>query len=728
MTVDELESEGLGFITFTVYGQNYMLTIQRLEGLFGFPSGTGTKQRFDRSELKDLWLTIGSTAALNSSRSKSNQICSPVIRYFQRSVAHVLYSREATWMVTNTDMEMISMALKGTLQRTKNNRTLQGDTNDTPLVILLLLHLCGYKKWAVTNNNKRARDSLCIGGVVTPILIACGVPIVSKGHEAKAMDIEHLHHIEFLQYAMVGDKYRYRFEHPTNKKANILLPCPELTRIIEGDNIDFEPSVDDLYVEMAQPMHEDIPAEEKAADVEIDEMEEDWEEPYDTSMYHFSEHVAPARESKSLSAHRNQSLLQKWCKKQDKFITKCLRGMKSLKAMVSCSSSSTAVPHGQPPQDMPSQRYDEPEPSQYRPEPSEHEVSHIPARHSSHEPQDHKRRKKAMLARSSSKSRLLNARRSLDRGASRSRRREVIWSCWRADWEKQIDQHHHSTYSVEHSQHPPTKPLDHIFSSPSGARGRASPGNTLQSHSTTSSHHQVEHTVEHHHEILFRTTRSHSPTLCSTTCSITSLQQASIRMLDHMLNSPLEYFRQPSSQSTRSPTPSDYSTSSSDHHSSIIQSHYSTSHSSTWSSILHHSTRPSARLHTRLHALEASQIRTQPDIEHKEEKRMKHYIMTGARIHKDANFTRLFILDHKGEDEPMDEEEYEMKRYHFEEHFGVARQSNSSAGAHKHIGLLQAWNKAQDKVLEKLNGIVRTFKKMLSCSSTSTAIPMDIAS
>ncbi|KAG7572279.1 hypothetical protein ISN44_As09g006480 [Arabidopsis suecica] len=82
----------------------------------------------------------------------------------------------------------------------------------------------------------------------------------------------------------------------------------------------------------------------------------------------------------------------------------------------------------------------------------------------------------------------------------------------------------------------------------------------------------------------------------------------------------------------------------------------------------------------------------------------------------------------EGEDEPMDEEEYEMKRYHFEEHFGVARQSNSSAGAHKHIGLLQAWNKAQDKVLEKLNGIVRTFKKMLSCSSTSTAIPMDIAS
>ncbi|KAG7572277.1 hypothetical protein ISN44_As09g006460 [Arabidopsis suecica] len=555
MTADELESEGLGFITFTVYGQNYMPTIQRLEGLFGFPSGTGTKQRFDRSELKDLWLTIGSTAALNSSRSKSNQIRSPIIRYFQRSVAHVLYSREATGTVTNTDIKMISMALKGTLQRTKNNRTLQGDTNDTPLVAFLLLHLCGYKKWAVTNNNKRARGSLCIGGVVTPILIACGVPIVSKGHEAKAMDIEHLHHIEFLEYAMVGDKYRYRFEHPTNKKANILLPCPELTRIIEGDNIDFEPSVDDLYVEMAQPMHEDVPAEEEAADDEIDEMEEDWEEPYDTSMYHFSEHVAPARESKSLSeAHRNQSLLQKWCKKQDKFITKCLRGMKSLKAIVSCSSSSTAVPQGHPPQDMPSQRYDEPEPSQYRPKPIANHAFSMLEGHSTAvlaavgEERSSTNKKKALSNNKMTLPELGTSQRQGLMITCALTSTEVIWSCWRADWEKQIDQHHHSTYSVEHSQHPPTKPLDHIFSSPNGARGRASPGNTLQNHSTKSitlSYIMLDHMLDYQSLAGFHqnarphaqfTTRVLSATIISKH-SITN----SFRLLDLVFRSPLEH-------------------------------------------------------------------------------------------------------------------------------------------------------------------------------------------
>jgi len=74
---------------------------------------------------------------------------------------------------------------------------------------------------------------------------------------------------------------------------------------------------------------------------------------------------------------------------------------------------------------MPLKRFDEPEPSQHRPEPSEQRVSHVLARHLSFESREHKRRRKATLVRSSSKSRLIHLRRSLDRGAGRSRRREV---------------------------------------------------------------------------------------------------------------------------------------------------------------------------------------------------------------------------------------------------------------------------------------------------------------
>jgi len=92
MTSDELECEGLGFLIFSVYGHEYRLSIKRLEGLFGFLNGTRTKPKYDREELKDLWITIGSFVPLNSSRLKSNLKCSPVIRYFQRSIGNVLYS------------------------------------------------------------------------------------------------------------------------------------------------------------------------------------------------------------------------------------------------------------------------------------------------------------------------------------------------------------------------------------------------------------------------------------------------------------------------------------------------------------------------------------------------------------------------------------------------------------------------------------------------------------
>jgi len=54
--------------------QRYQLLIRSLKGLFCFPSGKGTKPRFQREELKDLWATIGNGVPLNSTRSKSNQI------------------------------------------------------------------------------------------------------------------------------------------------------------------------------------------------------------------------------------------------------------------------------------------------------------------------------------------------------------------------------------------------------------------------------------------------------------------------------------------------------------------------------------------------------------------------------------------------------------------------------------------------------------------------------
>jgi len=103
-------------------------------------------------------------------------------------------------------------------------------------------------------------------------------------------------------------------------------------------------------------LDEDDLLEEAASDG----LDEDRAVEFDTSMYHFGEHVPPARQSKSLiEAHKNNSKLQKWCKKQDKLLAKCFKAIKLLTDKLSCSSSTTAIPQGQPPLEMPSRRFDD---------------------------------------------------------------------------------------------------------------------------------------------------------------------------------------------------------------------------------------------------------------------------------------------------------------------------------------------------------------------------------
>jgi len=327
-----------------------------------------------------------------------------VIRYFQRSVPNVFYSRESAGTVSNTDMEMIDSALTGILRRTKGKNVLRGDLNDAPPVMPLLIHLCGYRKWALINGKKKVTGALCVGGVVTPIVEACGVPLKEPGLAPRMMDLDHLRRCEFLEHDMVGDFHRYRFEHSSIRIANILLPYIDATRVLEERNIDFKPALEDLYFEGSLPT-EEISHTEGDTTEDVDKTDEIDEAEFDTSMYHFSEHVPPARESKSLSeAHRKNSKLQKWCKKHDKLLAKCLRAIKFLKDKLSCSSSTTAIPQGQIPRDMPSRRYDAPERSRRRPEPSEQEIPHVPMRHSSFEPRESGRKRRTTLTRSSSKS------------------------------------------------------------------------------------------------------------------------------------------------------------------------------------------------------------------------------------------------------------------------------------------------------------------------------------
>ncbi|KAG7559358.1 Ribonuclease H-like superfamily [Arabidopsis thaliana x Arabidopsis arenosa] len=360
---------GLGYLTFTIHGQDYILTMKQLESLFEFQSGVGTGHRVDRKEIVGLWETIGDDVKFFSSRSKSNAIRSPVLRYFHRSLASVLFAREITGTIINGEMEVLVMALQETLGVTKDNTSLMGDKSNTSAVFFLLGHLWSYKSWAATNAKKTAKGKLCMGGLITPILLACGVPLESQEVLPKWIDIEHLRKSTSLAWGMIDERYAWIFDLPEAEGAKFLLPHQAYTTIMDRSNIDFKPPVQMLY---------------------------------------------------GVS--------------EDKFIGKCFKMYKSMQKKVNRSSTSTSAPRVDPPEEIPSRRHDSnaPRDSTYEPvqdvyevprqsayEQREADTSQAPARHSSHEPREHRRRRKQAPVRSGSKAMLLNARRPLNRRTDR---------------------------------------------------------------------------------------------------------------------------------------------------------------------------------------------------------------------------------------------------------------------------------------------------------------------
>lgn len=58
------------------------------------------------------------------------------------------------------------------------------------------------------------KRELRIGGIVTPILISCGVELNSKPNAPRWVDIEHLKRSRFVNTSSANDVYLYQFTHP----------------------------------------------------------------------------------------------------------------------------------------------------------------------------------------------------------------------------------------------------------------------------------------------------------------------------------------------------------------------------------------------------------------------------------------------------------------------------------------------------------------------------------
>ncbi|CAA7029310.1 unnamed protein product [Microthlaspi erraticum] len=164
-------------------GEKRMVTFRQLEILFGFNYGEGTKWNFKEKELQRVWATIAD-GVYSSSRSKAAQIRSPVLRY-----------------------------------------------------------LLTYKITAYNTRHQRGRK-LSVGGLITPILCAAGV---------NPTDRELLNQVGWTSsFARPTSSLSTRsWMGGSNSSSHIhwldppsfLLPNPELTTVVRGENIDFRPPV-----------------------------------------------------------------------------------------------------------------------------------------------------------------------------------------------------------------------------------------------------------------------------------------------------------------------------------------------------------------------------------------------------------------------------------------------------------------------------------------------------
>ncbi|KAG7533202.1 hypothetical protein ISN45_Aa08g008390 [Arabidopsis thaliana x Arabidopsis arenosa] len=385
--------KSVGYLIFNVYEREYTLTIEQLEVLFGFPSGPGTIPWFEREELLSFWKTIGDEKKeFSSSRSKGSEIRSPVLRYFHKALASAFFARETTGTLVNGELEIMDIALRDLMYSTCDGIVMRGDQSGTSISFYLLEQLLSYRGWVERLNKLETKGVMAMGGLVTPILVACDVPMRSPATPHRWIDIKSLIASKTLASKKTNGLYRYKFTHPQAGKSIFLLPCPSLTSV--GNFAEFIPPLESLYTSEneAVPM-EGVEGEEAVAGSdEAQPMDESGA--YAPEKFHFQDYSAPKQNKSQQVAHKHISLLQKWNKMQDKVIATLAKQFHSLQSKFSCSTSSTAIPRDISPREAPLRRSTSTRPTPLhrsgskRPTPVTATPS-APARHSVYETREH---------------------------------------------------------------------------------------------------------------------------------------------------------------------------------------------------------------------------------------------------------------------------------------------------------------------------------------------------
>ncbi|CAA7048513.1 unnamed protein product [Microthlaspi erraticum] len=161
------------------------------------------------------------------------------------------------------------MGIKPILSHTSDGKRIRGDRSNTRNLMPFLDHLLTYKTTAYNTRYQQGRR-LSVGGLITPILCAAGVnPTNKRATEPGWMDIKFCKVNYLIDHKEVNGRYQFKFTHPMAGPSKLLLPNPELTTVVGGNNIDFSPPLHTLVG------HEDKLREEES---ELDRAEDQVED------------------------------------------------------------------------------------------------------------------------------------------------------------------------------------------------------------------------------------------------------------------------------------------------------------------------------------------------------------------------------------------------------------------------------------------------------------------
>jgi len=189
---------------------------------------------------------------------------------------------------------------------------------------------------------------MVVGGVVTPIMRACNVPLHSTPIPPRWIDMQHLINSKSFWSQQKNGLYKYRFDHPTAGQSIFLLPNPASTSIRDGGNIEFCPPVENLYISGDEAVPMEGVNDDETPIHHSDNEAEPKDESYATQQFYFEEYSAPRQSKDSKEIHKRLGFLQSWCKFQDKAIAALNKKFNNLQLKISCSSSTKAMPQNMP--------------------------------------------------------------------------------------------------------------------------------------------------------------------------------------------------------------------------------------------------------------------------------------------------------------------------------------------------------------------------------------------